>query len=237
MKSGNYGIQQADGFACPVHGAAAGSLADCSALAAHAWGEPCRDGNSGLIAFGYLWRRFGPPWAGTDSYKKLVSYILTTPEPDVWLEMMLSGNALPLCVGYIVDLSIERELHAVWDAWECRLYDWVGQQHPDVADSSEDFWRRVDQYRKNLPAEAIAAIGQAPGRTPDPRDWQTCGGPISRVCTALVVAMRELLRPVYVRDIPINVLGRCGDCSEPASRSPYAGFGVPKNAMDERIAS
>lgn len=36
-------------------------------------------------AFAYLWRRFGPPIFGCDSYKELAQYILTTKKKGVWL--------------------------------------------------------------------------------------------------------------------------------------------------------
>ena len=36
-------------------------------------------------AFTYLWRRFGPPTYGSDGYKELVSYVLTTKMEGVYL--------------------------------------------------------------------------------------------------------------------------------------------------------
>lgn len=55
-----------------------------------------------------------------------------------------------------------------------------------------------------------------------------------RVQGALKRALRELLRPAYVRDVPINILGRCAD-GEPAERSKYAGLGVPPGPLDEML--
>lgn len=40
-------------------------------------------------------------------------------------------------------------------------------------------------------------------------------------------------RPVYIRDVPINLFGRCNDSDRPAEPSKYAGLGVPIEEMDK----
>ena len=53
---------------------------------------------------------------------------------------------------------------------------------------------------------------------------------------ALVEAMRELLRPVCVRDAAFNILGRCESDDNEAPRSHYAGYGCPREALDAWVA-
>ena len=84
-------------------------------------------------------------------------------------------------------------------------------------------------------AAAKVAIGMAPGFH-RPKDWREADSLVRRVNEAVLAAMKELLRPVYVRDGALNILGRCADCFDDAApQSKYAGYGVPKRAMDAMI--
>ena len=42
-------------------------------------------------------------------------------------------------------------------------------------------------------------------------------------------------RPVYVRDGALEYPRRCKDADDAAPRSKYAGYGVPKEAMDALV--
>ena len=53
-------------------GASMSEICDGFALAYAVYGEALDD-NSGLLAFAYLWRRFRPPWWGSDDHKDLVT--------------------------------------------------------------------------------------------------------------------------------------------------------------------
>lgn len=138
--------------------------------------------NSGLVAFGYLWRRFGPPSWGSDDRKELCSYVIRTPDSAVFLELGVKAMPLSFSVGFL-------------------------------ADSSTETTRFADDGDETM----------------------------ARIRTAVIAAMREMLRPVYVRDVPINIFGRVTDEYasdwEPAERSKYAGLGVPIEAMDALLAS
>lgn len=55
--------------------------------------------------------------------------------------------------------------------------------------------------------------------------------------TVLNEALQELARPVYVRDAAFNIFGRVDDDCEVsvAERSEYAGYGIPRDAMDAMV--
>lgn len=57
---------------CKWEGASGGTLCDCFKLAEQVFGEVGPD--SGLVALAYMWRRFGPPWIGSDGHKKLAEW-------------------------------------------------------------------------------------------------------------------------------------------------------------------
>lgn len=83
-------------------GAASDGLVDGSFLTASVWGERALTLNSGLLAFAYLYRRFGESKWGHDSYKGIAQYVLTTPEPDVLLTIACKGSGLKYGVGYLI---------------------------------------------------------------------------------------------------------------------------------------
>lgn len=163
-----------------IRGYAAGPYFDCHVLSIDAFGETHED--SGLTLFAYCWRRFGPPWCGSDNYKELVNYYLTTRIDGMFLRVSCKAMELEYCFG------------VAWD-------DRIQSQLPD--------WPPEDDGA-SLPI-------------------------VSECKAALVEAMRELLRPVRVRDVSINCLGRCehAEEGEEAEVSRYAGFGVDKEAMDK----
>jgi hypothetical protein len=94
-----------------MSGGAAGPAANGHALAREAFGEAaCRRPVGGLLAFAYLWRRFGPSPDGYDDYKELASYYLATPDPEVglWVSPRLSGLAMG--VGYVVTEALMEQV-------------------------------------------------------------------------------------------------------------------------------
>lgn len=101
----------------------------------------------------YLWRRFGPPWRGTDDYKKLAAWVLTTSDPAAFLELHLTS-----WLSYSAAYSMDRDLY-------------------DFGDTSAG---------------------------PDLSNWRMVGRIVTRVNQALYDAMKELERPVYVRDVAIG---------------------------------
>lgn len=64
-------------------------------------------------AFAYLWRRFGPPLEGCDSYKELVGYILTTGMKGVLLYISPKPHA-STSFGYFATKQITWKLRTEW---------------------------------------------------------------------------------------------------------------------------
>ena len=67
--------------------------------------------------------------------------------------------------------------------------------------------------------------------------WQVNDEVVQKVNRALVPALRELLVPVFIRDVPINILGVCEYPNEEAGEasaepSQYAGYGIPEAVME-----
>jgi hypothetical protein len=83
-------------------------------------------------------------------------------------------------------------------------------------------------------AAAKAAIGDSPSYH-RPENWREADTLIRRVNEAVLAAMKELLRPVYVRDGALHILGCCADADGAAPQSKYAGYGVPKEPMDALV--
>lgn len=236
-------MQQAD-YKFGVCGAGRDEIVNGTNLAIEAWGNRCKEKNSALLGFAYLWRRFGPPWHGTDDYKKLVGYDLTTPDEQVFLTLNLGGCGLYLSIGYLAHESIREEVNKPMVEW-CRKYDeWWWKQHPEFMD-----WEETDENQRKVSKiyweergedetvkKAIAVIGDSPPRL-DNKKWQEDSGVVGRVNRALFEALKELDRPVYVRDCAINIFGRCDDSEDAVERSPYAGYGIPQEAMDALISN
>lgn len=148
-------------------------------LAEEAFGDAVSQ--SGLLLLPYLYRRFGPPFTGSDGYKELACYWLTTRRKGLSLWASCKGTTLQYCFG--IGYS-----------------DTLGKRFPR-------------NERRDSPPKIV-------------RDCRA----------ALVEAMRELLRPVCVRDAAFNILGRCESDDNEAPRSQYAGYGCSREALDALIA-
>lgn len=132
----------------------------------------------------YLFRRFGYPRYGWDSHKDVISYFLTTPDPDVMLWCKPSSG-LWLSFGFGLRKAFARIAYRAEMTWRMRS--------PRVGE-----WEETDTYK--------------------------------RIETALHAAISELMRPVYVRDVDYNLLGRVTDeypeWQKSAEHSPQAGYGL-----------
>ena len=188
---------------------------------------------SGLVAFAYCWRRFGPPGWGSDDHKELAQYILCTSHADIFLALGLSASPLCYAVGYLVAKSFEKDWYAPLEQWELDFERWfMTQKLPSTKGTrpKQSFVQRCWEARFNtaLVNAAEAAIGVYPHARKRERH------PVMQ--HVLHEALVELLRPVFVRDVAINILGRVADEDlderEPAPVSDYAGYPVPKDAMD-----
>jgi hypothetical protein len=108
-----------------MSGSSSCDLYDCFSLAQEAWGmDKNDDGNSGLLAFAYLWRRFGPPIHGGDDHKSLCDYTLGTPHKEVFLWLHLSGSGLCYAAGCWITNRLEGKFRAPQVAWEKKFERW-----------------------------------------------------------------------------------------------------------------
>lgn len=149
--------------------------------AAQVFGDEKRDTSGAMFA--YLFRRFGYPIYGWDGYKSLVSYLLTTPDPDVLL-WCKPTHGMQHSFGFGLSRALEQQSQREYFALPRRAS-----------------WEKHATY--------------------------------ARINTAIVAAMEELKRPVFVRDVLYNVLGYVPDedsaaLPEPIEPSPQAGYGLGK---------
>jgi hypothetical protein len=223
-------VKQVDEILFPVNGALGSELIRGHDLAVEFLGEGATAIGSDMVAFAYLWRRFGPPWAGGDSHKTLATYYLTTPDPDVFLWLSL-GTSLALSIGYLIERGLDQETRQARAEWWRNFELWVVRRNPDEA--TQGAW--LSDNAKI--AEAKLDLGDIPLR--EPADWRLGSAIRIRVNEALIATLRDLMRPVYIRDVGINILGRKQheDPIDKAEPSVYAGYGVPKEAMDKWIES
>lgn len=177
-------MSQCDTLPVGVRGYAGGPFFDCNELAKEAFGEvaekPC------LTHLSYLYRRFGPTFFGSDGYKDMCQYILTTSRPGLWFWVACKASSLSHCFGVFFSKELAR--------------DFPDTKQWDDGDENET----VLECRREL-----------------------------------VACFRELLRPVYVRDCPINLLGtyEADEYDQAAEPSRYAGYGCNREALEKLIAS
>ena len=233
----------------PCSGAKGSALCDGVTLGRQIYGE--REGTQ-FAAFAYLWRRFGPPWWGSDDHKELVQYVLGTPHAEVFLTLGLSASPLPYAIGYLVTRNLEEQFGALRRAWDAQFDAWWIETKateserrlleasrasgetppfpPAITAIADKFWQ--DRLHPAVVAEAKALLG------PIPNHFAQEGKVV--VEGALTTAMAELLRPVFIRDVAINILGRVSDTHlderEAAAPSPYAGHGMQQWAMAAMLA-
>lgn len=234
----------------------------------------------------YMIRRFGPPLCGSDPYKNLCEWALTTPMDGVWLSVTPYLGDDPsdrdrqgldsLSFGYRFDENVAISIQtpppeeakrykefvkraACWAVKKGICFVWADSKRkespprgfqPIVPDSvwafnrssetspilawSLDGWpkatlRELLRFRYHHGwkfSEVLQAYSDAHkiDRVPLPR-WNR--EVKSKVEDALRVTLRELIRPIYVRDLQFSVSGRVGDdvdAGEPAEAYCNAGY-------------
>lgn len=176
------------GFSCGRH------------LILDAYGEQAKAPNSGLIAFAYLFRRFGPSLAAHDEYKQLAQYILTTADPEVWLTMYPTASGLQYSCGCLCTHARHDTLRAPITAWVAAAAEWLKANH------GLTYREACLQQDGGMLKAAARAIGDIP-RDNWSEQWRDAPEAVRSFNQALYDALRELLTPVFVRDVDINILG------------------------------
>lgn len=180
------------------------------------FGETPKD--SGLTLFAYLWRRFGPPEHGCDDYKSLACWVLTTPMEGAYLSLTPSGSAIEYSVGHLVTHDLGERINKPIESW------W--KRH-------ERLWIKL---HPKAPAYHYWGWNTPKGFPRRPIGDKTL---VAELNAALRVSLNDLLRPVYVRDVPMNALGVLDHTKRQrrvAERSRYAGYGCDLDAIEKLIA-
>ncbi|MBN6742791.1 hypothetical protein JKG47_20285 [Acidithiobacillus sp. MC6.1] len=118
--------------------------------------------------FVYLFRRFGYPNRGWDDYKELTKYVLTTPKPDCFLEVVPTPGvcALPqvhfTVWAHLAVFMAEQEyrLRPAQERWQ-RMMDWQEAQG-------------LPEWMPELAAFARQRYSSMFGPLHDERDWRDC---------------------------------------------------------------
>lgn len=175
-------------------------------------------------AFAYLFRRFGPPNAGSDGYKEICQYILVTPHPKLWLTVMIrpSGGMFGYVMPEAFSWAVHEEYRASLEAWHAAFKTWrlergiplPGDDASAVRDwgsYSESFERVEAQYV----AEGHSSVAEA----------ARSGSLRQELDTALRSALEDLKSPVGVRDSNFSLTEREIE-RKPVSYSKWAGHSL-----------
>lgn len=219
-------------------GAHGDDLVEGNELAIEALGSGAEHPDSGIRAFAYLWRRFGPPRLGSDDHKDLAGYTLRTPDPRVFLSLTPSAVALAMDVGYLAHESFREELNRArtewWDRFLFRMDIEISARHGITGDDVE-----LSKQHPNWPAamaefeevrwqphhvriipmipveDTLVNVPRGRPRGKNRRKmnfgvrlWRQGPPPMRQVNEALFAALRDLLRPVNVQGVRFNILGR-----------------------------
>ena len=188
---------------------------------------------------GYAYRRFGPPNAGSDPYKGLADWRITTPVPGLFLSIQIGPYGTQHLFGYImagdlekrlseIEFSRRKEVQQRWQAWCIQAkgsallspYD-----DPACSYGSAEFERRRAIMNAWWAEFEASDAHNAPSEV-DNTEFE-------RAEDALKAAIEDLKRPVMVRDVAINAFGRTDD--ERGAVKPFqgAGYFTPPELLDD----
>lgn len=221
--------------------------------------------------FAYLFRRFGYPNAGWDDYKEMAKYLLTTPHPEMLLQVVpFAGDWTCITFSLFVAEDAVRAIDAFerrdHDEWTVRAYAWQEQQGlPEWMDdwthvynevelrealglstAEEANWREAIKFSLPLGIEGephyelsrkacsfrqemfqgYSEIEPRPDnvtRSSQPDAWAE-DDPLKPFAEAAITALKDLLRPVRVRDAAINALGLVECTRGIAKEAPVSGY-------------
>jgi hypothetical protein len=178
--------------------------------------------------FLYMYRRFGPPVDTCDEYKVAAVYYLTTPRPDVFLNVSVYGGGITcLFFGYALSgdlvVGIRREEHDAEDAWRAEQAEWCranGIAVPDRIDWVSATYEEVQEYHQKRTAAFDAYCAANPGKEDERRNFRS---PLrAAVEDALLVTIRDFERPTYIRDVYFNPSGEVDDAAFEVVDDNYA---------------
>lgn len=202
--------------------------------------------------FAYLFRRFGFPNKGSDPFKELAKYHLTTKRSDMLLQITpYSGGDTHISFTFLVPHKIRQKC----DAWISRdrnahaenFLDWIEEQNlfPEWADElsrkiirqhgqepgTEKGWRTIMPWiaivsrsnnKENFTAqeqeagrwyqsvrtdyETLHPVPDIQWRNQDIDSWDD-EDPLKPYALAMIGTLKDLLRPVWIRDCPIGIYG------------------------------
>jgi hypothetical protein len=174
----------------------------------------------------YCFRRFGPSPFGSDNYKEIVRWNLTTPLDGLFLRVSINGvnRTWPL-FGYQMTherhLALGEEYRREIEAMHAGFRTWLLEAHDEDYDALK---RRINETEgRELWSErwdAFTATDLTKPATPLKDQAEA----------ALLETIKALKTPTWVRDVPIDATGEAseddaadGDCT------PFenAGYGVP----------
>lgn len=215
----------------------------------------------------YLVRRFGYTRYGGDGYKEVCNYYLNTAVEGLMLSLRITGVWcwLGAPMGKELSRAYDEEKGRPFAEWHERFRAWaVAQGHvlfveyefenrKRYQEEMEEWLREhaeqgVSDYGRWVKGEnrRIQEMYEAVEPFPD-RDMEFPADSLVGQCQAAIrAALVDLLRPVAVRDVFINVLGRVDDDSPHLGEyvedegfmglvacSPMAGYGVVADVYED----
>lgn len=208
-------VQNSDHKSESYEGALLGIL-DPGAIAIEVFGEVLHFG----ALFAYLYRRFGPPNYNGDDHKEIAAYTLTTPLDDVFLNISIKAQTdTKFLFRYLVSQDIAREIgreaRQPMEAWKQAFEAWGATQKADMAS-----WKVRTELAQRFIVETGTELPEATRRHSE--------GSLGHRCEeALRATMKDLMRPVLVRDVPIDATGKEKTAGRAVAHAKCAGYGIP----------
>lgn len=151
--------------------------------------------------FAYCFRRFGLPNIGSDDYKDIANYLVTTPLEGLFLRIEIKAHCDPfLLFGYVVTQAIQHKLlqesAAAASAWRAKFKAWRdanGIALPSDTNSAVSWVDERDQFKA-----ARARFALETGE--ETIDAAVPGSVTREVEEAIKTALEDLKSPVAVRD-------------------------------------
>lgn len=210
--------------------------------------------------FAYLWRRFGPPFSGWDDHKELVKYYISTPLKGVGFGINCSVS-MPCSVSYALspewaaklrhyehdardhwmlglsNYTLCREIYLLADAVRAYNGQWQYNSLEDESPSSQRrLLRQIREYIDRVgPPPPVQWVKENKGVYGNPYPVEELPiSPHRQILEAIEAGVRDLLRPVAIRDTYVNALGVVSDkdVKRPLASSKRAGWGCSPQFID-----